>query len=170
MKKFSHRIINPIQALFGGFRRIGAAGCALALLAVVSTSALAQSSGQTRPSKLTEVETVTQNSDGSGNTWVGWGVATGMGKFTSSGANTYLGVVDGVLYGFGIVSFVAANGDMLFVKSEWALDLSTVMLLGRATITGGTGRFSHATGESDLVGHLNEDGTFTVISDGVANY
>src|SRR5262245_10781770 len=79
----SHNSIKPIQSLLGRFLRIDAAGCALALMVATSTSALAQSSGQTRPSKLTEVETVTQNSDGSGNTWIGWGVASHMGKFTS---------------------------------------------------------------------------------------
>ncbi len=75
-------------------------------------------------------------------TYDGTGNATQLGLFTAEahiyphGDGTYSGTV----------TFTAANGDQVFFSVE-AVFTSPTTTVGRATITGGTGRFLNATGE-----------------------
>ena len=174
MKTFTHHVTNSIQSMFGGFRQIAAAACVLALLVAMGTSALAQSSGKTRPTHSNFEQFATPTAFG--NTCVGEGISRQLGKVAViDGINFYLGFnADGLFHGFGTHTEVAANGDELYIAYEWTLDLSVppaeYVIHGTWEIVGGTGRFKNAIGEGTGIGRPNIDGNFVFIADGVINY
>ena len=174
MKTFSHHITNSIQSMFGGFRQIAAAACVLALLVATGTSAMAQSSGKTRPAHSNFEQFATPTAFG--NTYVGKGISTHLGKVAViDGINYFLGFnADGLFHGVGRSRTVGANGDETWVTYEWTLDVFAPMEDWVVNVTwvivGGTGRFENATGEGTGVGRLNADGNFVFIDDGVIKY
>ncbi|MCI0535557.1 MAG: hypothetical protein L0Z50_10025 [Verrucomicrobiales bacterium] len=173
MKTFTHHIINSIQSSFGRFQQVGVAACALALLVATGASALAQSSGKTRPHHGIQENFVTPTAFGE--TYVAPGKATHLGKFVSYGINFFLGFnADGLFHGAGSDITVAANGDETWSTWEWTLDVSAPMEEWVVNVTwvvvGGTGRFENATGEGTSVGRFNAAGNFVFINDGVINY
>jgi hypothetical protein len=75
------------------------------------------------------------------------GQATHLGRFAA--VLTVVLQADGSFEGTQV--FVAANGDVLYAEVEGAF-ISAIDLVGTYTFTGGTGRFSHASGKARLVG------------------
>ena len=173
MKTFSHHITKSIQSRFGGFRQIAAAACVLALLGATGTSALAQSSGKTRPAHSNFEQFATPTAFG--NTYVGEGISRHLGKVAIiDGINIFLGFnADGLFHGFGTHTEVAANGDKLYIAHAWTLDVSVppaeYVINTTWKIVGGTGRFKNATGNGTAVGRPNADGNNVFIADGVSN-
>jgi hypothetical protein len=89
--------------------------------------------------------------DGLHLTVVATGEATHLGSFTRD-EETVLhpdGTIEGSL------TFVAANGDQLFVDFAGALTSPTTVA-GTYTFTGGTGRFTNASGEAAFVGATSD--------------
>jgi hypothetical protein len=126
MKTITHPIIHSIPALLGRFRQMGAGACALALLAVTGTSALAQASGKTRPTHSVAENFATPTAFGE--TFVALGNATHQGKIVRYGINYYLGFgADGLFHGAGSNRTLAANGDETWVTFEWTLDVAAPM-------------------------------------------
>jgi hypothetical protein len=76
-------------------------------------------------------------------TTVGAGIATHLGRFTREA--TVLIHPDGTLDG--TVTFTAANGDKLFTDLRGGLQ-SPTLISGLYTISGGTGRFTGASGSA----------------------
>ena len=87
-------------------------------------------------------------------TATGTGEATHLGRFTRLG-NVVIHLVDGSVEG--TVVFTAANGDQLFAAIEGGPRDSPSSVGGTYTFTGGTGRFSDASGVADFEG-VNTDG------------
>jgi hypothetical protein len=99
--------------------------------------------------------------------------ATGVGHATHLGQFTRLGV--GVVHADGsaevTVVFTAANGDQLFIEAEGVPTNSPTTIGGTYTITGGTGRFSDASGGANFVGVIAPDGIhITVAFEGTIQY
>lgn len=162
---------NCTYHLFGKFHWVGAAVCVLGLLITTGTSALAQSSGQTRPFHA-EVENIRLPSENPG-AWeyVSYGNATHLGKITGGGDNMVTYWLDfPILYGKAVDTMVAANGDKLYSVYTWWLNYFEDVVYATWEIDGGTGRFADATGEGTAVGHNNEAGNRVFILDGVINY
>ncbi|MGH8068149.1 MAG: hypothetical protein ACRERE_23535 [Candidatus Entotheonellia bacterium] len=88
--------------------------------------------------------------DGIQVTTTGAGWATHLGSFTREA--TVVIHADGSAEG--TVKFTAANGDQLWADIEGAspIPISSTTRVGTYTFTGGTGRFSDASGEADFVG------------------
>ena len=82
-------------------------------------------------------------------TATGEGQATHWGQFTRL-AHVVINLVDGSVKG--TVVFTAANGDQLFAEIEGVPTGSPTTVAGTYTFTGGTGRFSDASGTADFVG------------------
>jgi hypothetical protein len=78
--------------------------------------------------------------------YIGTGLATHLGLFTADASLFPDG--DGKFSATAI--FTAANGDQLFLIAEGTFTLPT-LVVGKATITGGTGRFEGATGDADFM-------------------
>ena len=83
---------------------------------------------------------------------------TGAGQATHLGRFTRLGMVvvhaDGSAKGTAV--FTAANGDQLFMEIE-GVPTNSPTIGGTFTFTGGTGRFSDASGEADFMGVITFD-------------
>ena len=140
MKQISQSIINSTKSLLGRWTTLTTIGCILALVFLGATSAQPQSPGKARPLKMSGIVTeIIPNADGSGTMEV-VGTATHLGKFVSK-ADWVLNPDYSTLYVW--ASFTAANGDTLQAEFP-AWDVTGVS--GEATITGGTGRFAHASG------------------------
>ena len=172
MQTLTRPIINPVQSLFGRFRRVGIAGYALALLVVISTGALAQSSGQRRPFKCIEAGTY----DGGGSE--GTGQATHLGKFIVTVRIEFVSFdsVTGLYQTHNFATYQAANGELLFSESTTELYVYEPqwVQVGHETFTGGTGRFEYATGESiwvaDVFPTSETLGTWSAINEGFLTY
>ena len=124
------------------------AGLALAVVALSPASASANAGGTDRPFMGTVSGTVSLNVLTGAMTADGEGVATHLGEYTTSLEGTATITPTGV-FGSGTQTIVAANGDEL----TGTYTLSTPGAPGVAhtttivsTITGGTGRFSDASG------------------------
>jgi len=99
----------------------------------------------------------------------GTGQATYLGRFTREGH--VIVHADGSAEGS--VVFTAANGDQLLAKIKGEpIPGTTVPTVGGAyTFTGGTGRFSDASGGADFVGVIASDGIhITVAFEGTIQY
>ena len=125
------------------------AGLALALVALSPASALAKAGGTDRPVKGTVSGTVSVNVQTLAMTADASGVATHLGKYSTSLEGTVAITAEGTA-GSGTQTIVAANGD----QATATYTLSTPGLPTTAahtttlvtTVTGGTGRFSDASG------------------------
>lgn len=97
--------------------------------------------------------------------------ATGVGRATHLGRFTRLGSViihaDGSIEGAAV--FTAANGDQLYVEIEGS-PISPTTLRGTYTFTGGSGRFSTASGEVDFEGVTPDGMHIAVDFDGFIQY
>jgi len=122
-------------------------GCALAVLAMTPATAMGATKGTDRPLTGTTTSTATIN------------LITGSGTIGSSGQLSLLGAVTTsqnahfALVGpngfswTGTETTVAANGDQLFATVSGAGTLGPpIQSTAVHTITGGTGRFAHASG------------------------
>ena len=90
------------------------------------------------------------------------GYATHLGRFTREEVvllNPVTGTINGTLV------FTAANGDQLFgtVAAQFT---SPTDVVGTITFTGGTGRFEHATGQTDAILYTPDGTHFSVEFDG----
>ena len=101
--------------------------------------------------------------------------ATGAGQATHLGRFTRLGMVvihaDGSVEG--TVVFTAANGDQLFIEAKGvpANPATPNIIGGTYTFTGGTGRFSDASGGAEFAGVIASDGIhITVAFEGTIQY
>jgi hypothetical protein len=105
------------------------------------------------------ITSATQESDGLHVTDVGEGNASHLGQVTSSEH----GVIhpDGSVQG--LVVLTAANGDQLF-WSDVGTFTSATTIAGTITFTGGTGRFSNASGTADFEAVLSPDGVHFAFS------
>lgn len=125
------------------------AGMMVALVVVVGLARTA-AADTSRPFKGWAVEAITAAQpveDGLLVTTTGYGEATHLGAFTRE-AHALLRPD----FTFeGTVVFTAANGDQLFLDLEGAFTSPTT-LAGTYTVTGGTGRFSGASGTADFEG------------------
>jgi hypothetical protein len=90
----------------------------------------------------------------------GSGQATYLGRFTQEG----MVVVDADGSAEGTEVFTAANGDQLFMEVKGAptdecgpATIEFIPICGTFTVTGGTGRFSDASGEADFMGAITFD-------------
>jgi hypothetical protein len=100
---------------------------------------------------------------------------TGVGQATHLGSFTRLGrvVVHADGSAEGTVVFTAANGDQLFIEAQGVPpNPGTPNIIGGTyTFTGGTGRFSDASGGADFVGVIAPDGIhITVAFEGTIQY
>jgi hypothetical protein len=133
------------------------AGLVLAVAVLSPASASANAGGTDRPMKGTISATVSLNVLTGAMTADGGGVATHLGEFTTSLEGTVTITPTGVL-GSGTQTTMAANGDEL----TGTYTLSTPGAPGVAhtttivtTVTGGTGRFSDASGTLTSVSELS---------------
>jgi hypothetical protein len=124
------------------------AALALALVALSPASALANAGGTDRPAKGTVSGTVSVNVQTGALTADATGTATHLGRFTSSLEGAIAITPEGTV-GSGTQTIVAANGD----QATGTFELTTPGLPTEAhtttivtTVTGGTGRFSDASG------------------------
>ena len=98
----------------------------------------------------------------------GEGQATHLGRFTRLG-KVVINLVDGSVKG--TVVFTAANGDQLFAEIEGVPTGSPTTVAGTYTFTGGTGRFSDASGMAEFTGVIASDGIhITVEFEGTIQY
>ncbi len=100
-------------------------------------------------------------------TAIGSGQATHLGRFTRLGR--------GIVHEDGsaevTVVFTAADGDQLFIEAKGVPTNSPATIGGTYTFTGGTGRFSDASGGADFVGVIASDGIhITVAFEGTIQY
>ena len=93
------------------------------------------------------------------------GQATHLGRFTRLTSSVFH--ADGSSEGTSV--FTAANGDQLFAEFE-APPISHGTLRGTGTFTGGTGRFSDASGGAYFVAVFAPDGSPTVDFGGIIQY
>jgi hypothetical protein len=70
----------------------------------------------------------------------------------------------------GTVVFTAANGDQLFAEIESPPPISSTTRVGTYTFTGGTGRFSDASGEADFEGFTSDGIHIAVDFGGIIQY
>jgi len=133
------------------------AGLGIAVVALSPASALANAGGTDRPMKGTFSGTTSLNVLTGAMTAETGGVATHLGEYTSSLAGTVTITPTGV-FGSGTQTTVAANGDEL----TGTYTLSTPGAPGVAhtttlvsTATGGTGRFSDASGTLTSVAEVS---------------
>ena len=105
--------------------------------------------------------------DGLHLTGTGTGQATHLGRF----ARLAHVVVHADGSAEGTVVFAAANGDQLFAAIEGVPTGSPTTLVGTYTFTGGTGRFSDASGMAQYAGVIASDGIHvTVAFEGTIQY
>jgi hypothetical protein len=95
-------------------------------------------------------------------TATGEGQATHLGRFTRL-SNVVVHPEDGSAEG--TIVFTAANGDQLFMDVI-GLPTTTASISGTYTFTGGTGRFSNATGGADFAGVIAPDGIHIIVAFG----
>jgi hypothetical protein len=96
----------------------------------------------------------------------GTGTATYLGNFTE---HVVMQINLLTMHGTGLATFTAANGDMLFASSDGQATRTgptTVSIVEHYTVTGGTGRFTDATGTFTLERTLDQttgvsSGTFS---------
>jgi len=157
MKQIGESIIKSTKSLLGRLTTVTTLGCLLALVFLVTAGAQPKASGTERPFKASGIVTeFILNSDYSGSLAL-VGNATHLGKFVSTGEFVLNGDFT-TLHVWG--SFTAANGDIVYLDYPvWAGDS------GEAIITGGTGRFAHASGS--YVGTI-VDGIYT--AEGTISY
>jgi hypothetical protein len=184
---------NHIYQLFRNLHLFGSIFCAISFLIATGTSALAQSSGQTRPFHAVVVSiesTDIPNVIAPG--WPAWesisaAKATHLGKTSGYGVNYSFGYggwwtgdeIGFHLVGVAVMTMVAANGDELEITTDWRYYIPAFqppgspyadVVLGDWEITGGTGRFENATGAGTSEGRNNEDGDRVHVYDGQINY
>jgi hypothetical protein len=132
-------------------------GLALAVAVLSPASASAKAGGTHRPMKGKISATVSLNVLTGALTADGEGVATHLGKFTTSLKGTVTITPTGV-FGNGTQTVVAANGDeltgtyTLSTPGAPAVAHTTTIV---TTVTGGTGRFSDASGTLTSVSELS---------------
>ena len=98
------------------------------------------------------------------------GEATHLGHWTNTGTIAFDPIDPVTLVASGDVTFVAANGDELWMEFDGVLDLTTGLGTGTFVIVGGTGRFAGATGLTDLEIIQAPDGRFAFTLDGTIDY
>lgn len=99
------------------------------------------------------------------------GHATHLGAFTLHDTSTIVAIEGPVIHVIGNADLEAANGDNLKASFTGTVNLAT----GEGNLTfewtsGGTGRFTNASGASQWQVRLNPDLTYTAVAVGVINY
>ena len=107
--------------------------------------------------------------------FTGGGPVTHMGNTTQTGTlGLHAPGASGIVPGDGSVTITAANGDQLTFDYEGLLDANTGVGMGTFTFTGGTGRFTHATGAGTFFAlidvSLPDHQPMTVVLDGRIRY
>ena len=141
-------------------RRITSCGLALATLLGLSFPTAA---GESLPFKGSASETIT-GQVGNVITTDGAGVATHLGHFTR---HTVVTLDGGSLNG--TVVFTAANSDELWLDLAAGFTSETT-IGGVYTITGGTGRFTHASGSANFAATLTSPTTLSLTFEGKIQY
>lgn len=128
----------------------------------MSTEALAQS----RPFVAQGTAQFTTAND-----FVGMGRATHLGLYTEVGNVSFTpSQTPGVLDVDGWTHYTASNGDQLYALIRGTLDTTTGQVLATVTYVGGTGRFTNATGWSNLNGQMLGAGSISVAVRGSIDY
>lgn len=97
------------------------------------------------------------------NDFVGSGNATHLGRYTEVGNVSFAPTSNpAVLAVEGWSNYTAANGDELHALLSGELDQATGQITVTVTYVGGTGRFIHAQGRSELTGQLLAGGAAVV--------
>lgn len=86
-----------------------------------------------------------------------------------TGAGQYLVDPQGETFTDGTLTFTTTDGDTVELILEGTLN-EDGSFEATATISGGTGRYANATGNADLSGTPNPDGTFAVVWEGMIAY
>src|SRR5262249_41895456 len=98
------------------------------------------------------------------------GLATHLGPWENLGHIDFTPIGPQEMAASGSVRFVAANGDALDMDFAGVIDGSTGHGVGTFLITGGTGRFTDASGTLHMELQDLPDGTFTFTLDGTIDY
>jgi hypothetical protein len=102
---------------------------------------------------------------------VGEGYASHMGVIDVVGMDYFSPPEDGFMVVDGTGIFTAANGDEVWVNFDGTVvDLDTGVGTGTYVITGGTGRFTDATGSASLSSSFLDPDAFVVVADGIICY
>jgi hypothetical protein len=105
------------------------------------------------------------------NDFIGSGNATHLGKYTEVGNVAFTPTSSPtVLAVDGWSNYTAANGDELHALLHGELDASTGVITVTVSYVGGTGRFLHATGSSNLAGQLLGGGAAVIAVHGNIQY
>jgi hypothetical protein len=103
--------------------------------------------------------------------FVGEGHATHLGKYTEVGSVAFSGTDDPtVIHAEADTVYTAANGDQLFAHISGEIDGLTGEVAATVTYTGGTGRFTGATGSAEFEGQLLPGGGLLASVEGTISY
>jgi hypothetical protein len=159
------------MSIFRQLKRLGNVGLQLVVALTVSVGLALPARGDDglpfRGHAEELIINVTPVADGLLVTATGGGQATYLGRFTRFARVVLHG--DGSAEG--TVVFTAANGDQLFMEVVGVPTSSSTTIGGTYTFTGGTGRFSDASGTANFAGVIAPDGThITVAFEGTIQY
>jgi hypothetical protein len=142
------------------------AACLVMVLTAILGMALQASAGDAVPMKGRAAVVITgPGPEGIGLAASGVGEATHLGRFTRT-ENVIIhddGTIDGKIH------FTAANGDRLCVEFVGAFTSPTTAE-GTYTFTGGSGRFSDASGEADFTAETADGLHFSVEFEGTISF
>jgi hypothetical protein len=103
--------------------------------------------------------------------FVGQGQATHLGRYSEAGTVVFSPTDNpAVLHVDGAIVYTAANGDELHAIVSGELNGQTGVVEATVTYVGGTGRFTSASGSSDLSGQLLAGGALSVEVEGAISY
>jgi hypothetical protein len=139
-----------------------------ALVATLFTLAFAaRADAQSRPYHATGVAQFAANQSD----FTGSGQATHLGHYTEIGQVVFAPTsTPGILAVTGWTRYTAANGSQLYASISGTVDVTTGAIVATATYTGGTGRFSNASGSSSLAGQMLGGGALTISASGSIDY
>jgi hypothetical protein len=142
-----------------------------ALAVTIAGTAIGAKKGTNRPFKLEGETAIVAGAPGEEQTTAGTGKGSHLGKFTSSGTVQFDEPAGTQISGSGTQTFTAANGDQLFFSFSGTLDLLTLTATVPFEVTGGTGRFSDASGS--IISNIQADPSltsFTFTANGTISY
>jgi hypothetical protein len=105
------------------------------------------------------------------NDFVNAGEGTYLGRFYEVGSAEFGATADPTVLSIeGSSVLTGANGDQLFTSFSGEVDVLTGTVSVTITYVGGTGRFTGASGMSELSGELFADGSFHVVVQGTLDF